>query len=48
MAIIKLIQGQPNLYQMDGPSKLRLKLELADAAARLSAARGLMIALAPG
>ncbi|MGH8086134.1 MAG: transcription-repair coupling factor [Lysobacter sp.] len=48
MAIIKLIQGQPNLYRMDGPNKLRLKLDLADAAARLAAARGLMIALAPG
>ncbi|MGH8075105.1 MAG: TRCF domain-containing protein, partial [Lysobacter sp.] len=47
MAIIKLIQGQPNLYRMDGPNKLRLTLELADASARLAAARGLMIALAP-
>ncbi len=46
MAIIQLIQGQPRLYQMEGPSKLRLKLDLVDAPARLAAARGLMIALA--
>ena len=48
MAIIKLIQGQPALYRMDGPDKLRLTLDLPDATARLAAARGLVIALAPG
>ena len=48
MAINKLNQGQPKLYRMDGPSKLRLTLDLPDATARLAAARGLMIALAPG
>ncbi|MDX1549885.1 MAG: TRCF domain-containing protein, partial [Lysobacter spongiicola] len=46
MSIIKLIQGQPKLYQMDGPDRLRLKLELPDAAARLAAARGLLAMLA--
>ncbi|MFC3551172.1 transcription-repair coupling factor [Lysobacter cavernae] len=45
MAIIKLIQGQPKLYQMDGPDKLRLKLDLPDAPARLAAARGLLTLL---
>ena len=47
MAVIQLIQGQPQLYPMDGPDKLRLKLELPDAAARLQAARGLLSVLAP-
>ncbi len=45
MAIIRMIQGQPKLYQMDGPDKLRLKLELPDAPARLQAARGLLTML---
>ncbi|MFC5570729.1 transcription-repair coupling factor [Lysobacter yangpyeongensis] len=45
MAVIKLIQGQPKLYQMDGPDKLRVKLELPDAAARVAAARGLLTML---
>ena len=48
MAIIKLIQGQPKLYQMDGPDKLKLKLELPDAPARLAAAKGLMTMLDKG
>jgi len=46
MAIIRLIQGQPKLYQMDGPDKLRLKLNLPEAAQRIAAARGLLITLA--
>lgn len=45
MAVIRLIQGQPKLYQMDGPDKLRVKLDLPDAATRLAAARGLLITL---
>ena len=48
MAIIKLIQGQPKLYQMDGPDKLKLKLALPDAPARLAAAKGLMAMLDKG
>ncbi len=48
MAIIKMIQGQPKLYQMDGPDKLKLKLELPDAPARLAAAKGLMTMLDKG
>ena len=48
MAIIRMIQGQPKLYQMDGPDKLRLKLDLPDAPARLSAARGLLTMLGKG
>jgi transcription-repair coupling factor (superfamily II helicase) len=48
LAIIRMIQGQPKLYQMDGPDKLRLKLDLPDAPARLSAARGLLAMLAKG
>jgi len=42
------IQGQPKLYQMEGPDKLRIKLDLPDAASRLSAARGLLAMLDRG
>jgi len=47
MTVIQLIQKQPRHYAMDGPDKLRVKLELPDAAARVQAARGLLAALAP-
>ncbi|MEN1942799.1 transcription-repair coupling factor [Luteimonas sp. MJ293] len=47
MAVIRLIQGQPKHYRMDGPDKLRIKLELPEAEDRLKAARGLLIALSP-
>ncbi|WP_407352276.1 transcription-repair coupling factor [Luteimonas sp. R10] len=47
MAVIRLIQGQPKHYRMDGPDKLRVTLDLPDAESRLKAARGLLIALAP-
>ncbi len=45
MSIIKMIQGQPKLYQMDGPDKLRIKLDLPDAPSRLAAAKGLLTLL---
>ena len=48
MSVIRLIQGQPKHYRMDGPHKLRITLDLPDAAARLQAARGLLTTLAPG
>ncbi len=48
MSVIRLIQGQPKHYRMDGPDKLRITLDLPDAASRFSAARGLLTALAPG
>lgn len=47
MAVIRLIQGQPKHYRMDGPDKLRITLELPDAESRIKTARGLLIALAP-
>lgn len=47
MAIIKLIQGQPKLYRMDGPDKLRMTLDLPDASSRMLAARGIVTALQP-
>ncbi|MBP6751246.1 MAG: transcription-repair coupling factor, partial [Xanthomonadaceae bacterium] len=47
MSVIRLIQGQPKHYQMDGPDKLRIKLELPDAAARFQVARGLISTLRP-
>jgi transcription-repair coupling factor (superfamily II helicase) len=46
MAIIRLIQGQPKLYRMDGPDKLKLTLDLPEAGQRIAAARGLLITLA--
>jgi transcription-repair coupling factor (superfamily II helicase) len=48
MAIIRLVQGQPKQYRMDGPDTLRLTLELPTAVERLQAARGLLALLAPG
>ena len=48
MAVIRLIQGQPKHYRMDGPDKLRMTLDLPNASARLQCARGLLTALAPG
>jgi len=48
MAVIRLIQGQPTHYKMDGPDKLRILLELPDASTRFNAARGLLIAMDKG
>ena len=48
MALIRLIQGQPTHYKMDGPDKLRIIRDLSDATNRFNAARGLLAALAPG
>jgi transcription-repair coupling factor (superfamily II helicase) len=47
MTVIRLIQSQPKLYQMDGPEKLRVKLPLPEPADRFNAARGLLTALRP-
>ena len=47
MTVIRLIQGQPKHYRMDGPDKLRITLDLPDAATRFNAARGLLTALRP-
>ena len=47
MSVIRLIQGQPKHYRMDGPDKLRISLDLPDAEARIKTARGLLIALSP-
>ena len=48
MSVIRLIQSQPKVYAMDGPEKLRIKLELPDAASRLRTARGLLTLLKTG
>ena len=45
MNMIKLIQGQPRVFAMEGPDKLKLKLELPDAPSRLRTARDLLAAL---
>jgi transcription-repair coupling factor (superfamily II helicase) len=47
MTVIQLIQKQPQHYAMDGPDKLRLKLDLPDADTRVKAARGLLAVLRP-
>jgi transcription-repair coupling factor (superfamily II helicase) len=48
MSVIRLIQSQPKVYAMDGPDKLRIRMELPDAASRLRTARGLMQVLKTG
>jgi len=46
MAVIQLIQKQPNLYAMDGPDKLRVKHPLPLPEDRFNAARALLLTLA--
>ena len=46
MSVIRLIQSQPRVYSMDGPDKLRVRMELPDAASRLRTSRGLLLLLA--
>ncbi|MGB9100269.1 MAG: transcription-repair coupling factor [Stenotrophomonas indicatrix] len=46
MAVIQLIQKQPNLYAMDGPDKLRVKHPLQLPEDRFNAARALLLTLA--
>jgi transcription-repair coupling factor (superfamily II helicase) len=48
MSVIRLIQSQSKVYSMDGPDKLRIRMELPDAASRLRTARGLLALLAKG
>ena len=48
MSVIRMIQSQPKVYAMDGPDKLRLRMELPDAGSRLRTARGLLTTLARG
>ena len=43
-----MIQSQPRTYQMDGPDKIKVKLDLPDAASRLRAAKALLLTLAKG
>ncbi|KAF1055568.1 MAG: Transcription-repair-coupling factor [Stenotrophomonas maltophilia] len=46
MAVIQLIQKQPNLYAIDGPDKLRIKHPLPLPEDRFNAARALLLTLA--
>jgi transcription-repair coupling factor (superfamily II helicase) len=48
MSVIRLIQSQPRVYSMDGPDKLKIRMELPDAASRLRTARGLLQVLKTG
>ncbi len=45
MAIIRMIQGQPATYRMDGPDKLRITLPMPEPADRFNTARGLLATL---
>jgi transcription-repair coupling factor (superfamily II helicase) len=45
MAIIRLIQGQPRVYKLDGQDKLRITLDLAGAAERIRAAQEVLVQL---
>lgn len=47
MAVIQMIQKQPNLYVMDGPDKLRVKHPLLLPEDRFNAARALLATLSP-
>ncbi|MDO5506244.1 MAG: transcription-repair coupling factor [Pseudoxanthomonas suwonensis] len=47
MGVIRLIQGQPRHYRMDGPDKLRITLDMPEPSDRLAAARGLLTTLRP-
>ena len=47
MSVIRLVQSQSKIYQLDGADKLRIKLEMPDALARLNTARGLLAVLRP-
>ena len=48
MSVIRMIQSQPKVYAMDGPDKLRVRMELPDAGSRLRTARGLLTVFAKG
>ena len=46
MSVIRLIQSQSKVYSMDGPDKLRIRMQLPDASSRLRTAKGLLLLLA--
>jgi len=48
MSVIRMIQSQPKIYAMEGGDKLRIKLELPDAASRVRTAKALLVTLARG
>ncbi|AIF48717.1 transcription-repair coupling factor [Dyella japonica] len=45
MAIIRLIQGQPRVYKLDGQDKLKVNLELPGATERIRAAQEVLVQL---
>src|SRR5579859_1369993 len=45
MAIIRLIQGQPRVYKLDGQDKLKVNLELPSASERIRAAQEVLVQL---
>ena len=47
-SVIRMVQSQPKIYAMEGGDKLRIKLELPDAASRVRTAKALLVTLARG
>ncbi len=45
-SVIRLVQGEPRRYRLDGADKLRLSMELPDLADRIAAVNGVLDALA--
>jgi len=45
MSLLRMIQSQPKVFSLDGPEKLRVRMELPDAASRLRTAKGMMAML---
>jgi len=45
MRVIKLVQGQPKVYSLDGQDKFKIRMELPGAAERIGAAQSLLTAL---
>ncbi|MBS0192913.1 MAG: transcription-repair coupling factor [Proteobacteria bacterium] len=45
MAVIRMIQKQPKIYAMEGPERLRIRIDLPDAGARMATAKGLLLTL---
>ncbi|RMD80650.1 MAG: transcription-repair coupling factor, partial [Gammaproteobacteria bacterium] len=46
-ALVRLIQGEPQVYRLDGQEKLRFRMELEEPERRLEAVENLLRALAP-
>jgi transcription-repair coupling factor (superfamily II helicase) len=48
MSVIRMIQSQPKIYSMEGGDKLKIKIDLPDAASRVRTAKALITTLTRG